>query len=84
MVKSTGIFKKIDQLGRVVLPIEVRKLLDIKEKDELEIFFDEENGRIIFEKASKWCLKCSSTKNLKEIKPGFYLCQSCIDALRST
>jgi len=41
-MKSTGIVRKVDELGRVVLPIELRKTLAIKERDALEIFTDHE------------------------------------------
>lgn len=47
-MKSTGIVRKVDELGRVVLPIELRRNLDINEKDALEIFVDED--RIILKK----------------------------------
>jgi transcriptional pleiotropic regulator of transition state genes len=47
-VKSTGIVRKVDELGRVVLPIELRRNLDINEKDALEIFVDDE--KIILKK----------------------------------
>ncbi|OON97374.1 MAG: AbrB family transcriptional regulator [Epulopiscium sp. Nele67-Bin005] len=47
-MKSTGIVRKVDELGRVVLPIELRRNLDIQEKDALEIFVDDE--RIILKK----------------------------------
>ena len=39
-MKSTGIVRRVDELGRIVLPIELRRTLDIAEKDELEIFVD--------------------------------------------
>ncbi|MGL6173440.1 MAG: AbrB/MazE/SpoVT family DNA-binding domain-containing protein [Cellulosilyticaceae bacterium] len=48
IVKSTGIVRKVDELGRVVLPIELRRNLDINEKDALEIFVDDE--KIILKK----------------------------------
>lgn len=48
MMKSTGIVRKVDELGRVVLPIELRRNLDIHEKDALEIFVDDE--KIILKK----------------------------------
>ena len=80
MIKSTGILRKMDGLGRVALPLETRKSLDIGEEDSLELLVDEENGRVIFEKVSKKCLRCGATGALKEIKPGFYLCESCIRA----
>lgn len=47
-MKSTGIVRKVDELGRVVLPIELRRNLDINEKDALEIFVDDE--KIILKK----------------------------------
>ena len=47
-MKSTGIVRMVDQLGRIVLPIEIRKTMDISEKDPLEIFIDE--GKIILMK----------------------------------
>ncbi|MBU8908414.1 AbrB/MazE/SpoVT family DNA-binding domain-containing protein [Desertibacillus haloalkaliphilus] len=47
-MKSTGIVRKVDELGRVVIPIELRRTLDIAEKDALEIYVD--NDRIILKK----------------------------------
>ncbi|MFQ6584608.1 AbrB/MazE/SpoVT family DNA-binding domain-containing protein [Priestia megaterium] len=47
-MKSTGIVRKVDQLGRAVIPIELRKVLAIKEKDPVEIFVD--GNHIIFKK----------------------------------
>ena len=47
-MKSTGIVRKVDELGRIVLPIELRRTLDIAEKDSLEIYVDD--NRIILKK----------------------------------
>ncbi|MFC7365270.1 MULTISPECIES: AbrB/MazE/SpoVT family DNA-binding domain-containing protein [Bhargavaea] len=47
-MKSTGIVRKVDELGRVVIPIELRRTLGIKEKDALEIYVDDD--RIILKK----------------------------------
>ena len=47
-MKATGIVRKVDELGRIVLPIELRRTLDISERDELEIYM--ENDRIILQK----------------------------------
>lgn len=47
-MKSTGIVRKVDELGRVVIPVELRRTLDVKEKDAMEIFID--NEKIIFKK----------------------------------
>ena len=43
MMKSTGVVRKVDELGRVVIPIELRRTLDIGEKDSLEIYVDGES-----------------------------------------
>ena len=48
ILKSTGIVRKVDELGRVVLPIELRRTLNIEEKDSLEIFIDDD--KIILKK----------------------------------
>lgn len=49
-MKSTGIVRKVDELGRIVVPIELRRMLDVKEKDPLEIFVNED--QIILQKYS--------------------------------
>ena len=60
MVKSTGIYRKVDQLGRVVLPLDVRENFSIGEQSALELLVDEERGQIILQAVSKQCLKCGS------------------------
>ncbi|MFD1039897.1 AbrB/MazE/SpoVT family DNA-binding domain-containing protein [Virgibacillus byunsanensis] len=57
-MKSTGIVRKVDELGRVVIPIELRRTLDIREKDELEIYVD--NDQIILKKY-KTSMSCQIT-----------------------
>ncbi len=54
-MKSTGITRKVDELGRVVLPIELRRTLDINEKDELEIFVDDDRVVLKKHKPSMTC-----------------------------
>lgn len=61
-MKSTGIIRKVDDLGRIVLPIELRRTLDIAERDELEIFM--ESDRIILQKYKPACIFCGSSRNL--------------------
>ena len=55
-MKSTGIVRKVDELGRVVLPIELRRTLDIAEKDALEIYVD--SDRIVLRKYEPACIFC--------------------------
>lgn len=61
-MKDTGIIRQIDELGRIVIPIEIRKRLSIKDKDGLEIYVKGE--RIIFQKPSNQCVFCGKQRNL--------------------
>ena len=82
MIKNTGIVRRVDELGRIVLPIEVRRSLGIEERDPLDILVDQESGQIILQKAASACLKCGGTDGLVELKPGLYICGSCLEKLR--
>lgn len=73
-MKSLGIVRKIDELGRIVVPIETRRLLGIAEKDPLEIYVD--NDRIILRKYEPACIFCGSTKGTTEIN-GKKVCRDC-------
>lgn len=74
-MKSTGIIRKVDNLGRVVLPIELRRTLDIAECDELEIYM--ENDRIILQKLEQACIFCGSTRRLFNYRRK-NVCQECL------
>ena len=78
-MKSTGIVRKVDELGRIVLPIELRRTLDIAEKDALEIFVEGDN--IILHKYHPSCIFCESTKNIISCK-GKNVCPACIKTLK--
>ena len=77
-MKSTGIIRKVDELGRIVLPIELRRTLDIEERDELEIFM--ENDRIVLQKFEPACLFCGSARALITYR-GKNVCQSCVNKM---
>ena len=74
-MKSTGIIRKVDELGRIVLPIELRRTLDIAERDELEIYM--ESDRIILKKYEPACIFCGSSRKLTNHQ-GKNVCQECI------
>ncbi len=74
-MKSTGIIRKVDELGRIVLPIELRRTLDISEHDELEIFM--EKDRIVLLKFEPACIFCGSARGLLTYR-GKNVCQACI------
>ena len=73
-MKSTGIIRKVDELGRIVLPIELRRTLDIAERDELEIYMD--NDRIVLQKFEPSCVFCASSYGLVKYR-GKNVCREC-------
>lgn len=78
-MKSTGIVRKVDELGRIVLPIELRRTLNIAEKDALEIYVDGES--ILLKKYEPACIFCGNAKNVKMYK-NKNICSECIDELK--
>ena len=76
-MKSTGIVRKVDELGRIVLPIEMRRTLDIGEKDALEIYV--EGTSVILKKPS--CVFCDATKDITVFK-GKNICPKCLKELK--
>jgi len=78
-MKSTGIVRKVDELGRVVIPIEIRRTLDIDVKDSLEIYTDESS--IILKKYESNCIFCGNTKELTVFK-GKNICGNCLKQLK--
>ena len=79
-MKSTGVVRRIDELGRIVLPIEIRRSLDINVKDPVEIFID--NERIILQKYSPSCIFCGDADNIVFFN-GKRICAKCLDELKS-
>lgn len=79
-MKSTGMARKVDDLGRIVIPAEMRKGFGIKEGDLLEIGVDGE--RIILSKRQDSCVFCGSTADLKEFKNRM-ICATCLGDLTS-
>lgn len=75
MLKSTGIVRKVDELGRVVIPIELRRTLGISEKDALEIYVDGE--RIILKKYEPACIFCGNAERVTHFK-GKIICSECL------
>lgn len=79
-MKSTGIIRPLDQLGRVVLPIELRRTFDLTEGTPIEIYV--EGDKIILHKYQNKCEFCGSTDNITEFK-GRAVCKDCIESLRT-
>lgn len=77
-MKTGGMTRKIDDLGRVVIPAEMRKGFGLKEGDKLDISI--EADKIILSKQQETCIFCGSIEDLKEFK-GRMVCATCIHEL---
>lgn len=80
LIKSTGIIRRIDDLGRVVIPKEIRRTLNWHEGDPLELFPDGEDG-VTLKKYQPGCVVCGKTKDLCIHRNGRSVCADCIDEL---
>jgi transcriptional pleiotropic regulator of transition state genes len=78
-MKATGVVRKIDDMGRIVIPIELRHTLDISEKDPLEIFVD--GSAILLKKYEPACIFCGDAKDVMVYK-GKNICPKCLDEIR--
>lgn len=74
-MQQTGIVRQLDKLGRIVLPIELRRSFNLEHEDYLEIYV--ENGRIILQKYQPNCFLCNSGDDLMEVK-GKCICKACL------
>ncbi|MCL2096210.1 MAG: AbrB/MazE/SpoVT family DNA-binding domain-containing protein [Oscillospiraceae bacterium] len=79
-MKSTGIVRKIDELGRIVLPAEMRRIFNINEKDAVEIFTKDD--MIVLKKYDLSCVFCGTTDDLKVFKDK-NVCPKCAKELKS-
>ena len=77
-MKSTGVVRQLDNLGRVVLPIELRRTMDISVKDPLEVFV--EGDSIILRKFQESCVFCGGTDSLLSFREKL-LCPACAKAI---
>lgn len=77
-MKSTGIVRKVDELGRVVLPMELRKNLGIDVRDSLEIYVD--GHSVILKKYLPACIFCGEANNIAAFK-GKNVCENCLKSI---
>lgn len=80
-MKSTGMVRKVDDLGRVVLPIEIRQSLDINPRDPLEIFI--QNKQIILQKYHPACVFCSNVENVVYFNDK-RICSECLEKIKTS
>ena len=76
---STGIVRRIDSVGRFVLPIELRRTLQIEDSDSLEIFV--EDNTIVLKKYQPACIFCGNARDITLYK-GKNICSECIRTLQ--
>ena len=79
-MKSTGIVRNIDSLGRFVRPIELRNVLEISTSDSIEIFTDDD--KIILKKYQPACLFCGNADDITYYK-GKLICKNCLEELKN-
>ena len=75
VLKSTGIVRRVDELGRIVLPKELRRTLNIREKDSLEIYVEDDS--IILKKYEPACIFCASADDISMYKDKC-ICVNCL------
>ena len=78
-MKSTGVVRRIDELGRIVLPIEIRKNLNIENRDTVEIFVEED--KIILKKYEPACIFCGNADDVIMFN-GKLICRGCVEKLK--
>lgn len=79
-MKATGIVRKVDELGRIVLPKELRTTFEIKEKDALEIYV--EGDSIILKKYNPSCIFCGNKEDIY-LYSDKNICKKCIEDLKN-
>ncbi len=79
-MKSTGIVRRVDDLGRIVLPRELRKILNIDPRDSLEIFMD--GDTIILRKYEPQCIFCGQANGVRTFKSK-NVCENCIKEINN-
>ncbi|MDP1512628.1 AbrB/MazE/SpoVT family DNA-binding domain-containing protein [Paenibacillus sp. CMAA1739] len=81
-MKSTGMTRPLDALGRIVIPKEMRISMDFNVGDPVEIFADEETGILAFRKyTGVTCKMCGSAEQLTYFRDSF-ICKECIESLK--
>lgn len=78
-MKSTGMVRKVDELGRIVLPISIRQNMGIEARDSVEIFTDE--NRIILQKYQSSCIFCNNADEILYFNDQ-RICRECLEKLK--
>lgn len=79
-MKALGIVRPVDELGRIVLPIEVRRRLELNAKDGVEIFV--EKDRVIMKKYAPCCIFCGDAEDVVFFKEK-RICRQCLESIKA-
>ena len=79
-MKSTGVVRKLDELGRIVIPIELRRTMDIGLRDTLEIFVEDDS--IILKKYHPACIFCNDARDVVSFHDKL-ICKRCLEQLKA-
>ena len=79
-MKATGIVRKLDQLGRIVIPKELRATFDLKETDPIEIFVEGED--IVLRKYQPACIFCNEATDITQFE-GKNVCKKCLAKIKN-
>ncbi|MBE6735044.1 MAG: AbrB/MazE/SpoVT family DNA-binding domain-containing protein [Ruminococcaceae bacterium] len=77
-MKAAGYLVRVDELGRIVIPVKIRRMLDFDKGSCLEVFTEEQN--LVIRKYASSCAFCQSEDNLFELK-GKFICKSCLEEI---
>lgn len=78
MLKPVGNITKVDKLGRILIPVNVRRMLGLSEGSQLEVLTDENS--LVLRKYIPQCIFCANDEDLIEYKDS-YICKRCLDEL---
>ncbi|NLD45928.1 MAG: AbrB/MazE/SpoVT family DNA-binding domain-containing protein [Clostridiaceae bacterium] len=78
MLKATGIVRRVDELGRIVIPMEIRQIYDIKTKDSIEIFVNDD--KIVLRKYQPACIFCGNAQDVIKYQERM-ICKDCLSEI---
>lgn len=81
-MKELSMTRKVDRLGRVVIPMEVRRKLSYNEGDRIAFSLDERQHALVLKKTAPSCICCRTEKNLSELPGCRYICHSCLQQVK--
>ena len=80
-MKQLGISRKLDELGRIVIPVDVRRALVLNEGDAVTFFLDEKAHTVTLKKETPSCVCCHTTEHLRQLPGEVYVCKTCLESL---